>query len=191
MTNRVFITIAISSLICLHAGLSLAQETASTEAVLQRSYELLGDYPTDAQPGQSIAVADQTGALSNEEWRIAHSRKAYEWHHTASILIFFVVVALVGAGVTLAALQLRSWLKRAAKYDEVILNALTGKSDNIADATSLLAALAEPDGGKLNISGKSLALSSPYVGVIILGLSLAFFLAYLIVVYPLTVGPSS
>jgi len=44
-------------------------------------------------------------------------------------------------------------------------------------------------GSEFTMKSDTLTLSSPYVGVVILGLSMGFFLAYLLLVYPILQGP--
>ena len=43
---------------------------------------------------------------------------------------------------------------------------------------------------ELSLQSKAVALTTPYDGVIVLGLSMGFFLAYLLLVYPILRGPS-
>ena len=192
--NRVLFSIVVSMFLCTHPSFILAQQTDSeqddeTSTILQESYQLI-DVLTGEENSQSSRRLSVQLSQQYDEWRVEFWKRAYGWQHISSILIFFVVVAVVGAGVVLAAWQLQSWLKRAEEYDEMILNALTGKSNNATDITKLLEAMGQPDGGKMNVTRESLSVSSPYVGVVILGLSFAFFIAYLYFVYPIRIGPS-
>lgn len=192
--TRVLLTISMLTFLWVLADFTLAEDTGQeadgeTSAVLQEAQELI-DHLTSGENDQTSPLQSAELSLKYEEWLIRYWQKTYEWHFTSSILILFVVAAVVVAGVGLAWWQLRSWLERAKEYDEVILNVLTGKSDNVTDITKLLTTIAQPDGGKLNFTRKSLSVSSPYVGVVILGLSLAFFIAYLYFVFPIKAGPS-
>ena len=194
MMNRVLLSIALSMFLWVHVSFILAQEPDSeqqdqTSIIVQQANELANELRSDVNSQASRSVSTQL-PQQYVEWRIEFWQKAYGWQHISSILIFFVVVAVVGAGVALAAWQLQSWLSRAEEYDKVILAALTGKSNDGTETSNLLEAIGQPGGGKMNLTRESLSVSSPYVGVVMLGLSFAFFIAYLYFVYPIRIGPS-
>ncbi|HKU13399.1 MAG TPA: hypothetical protein VJQ52_03335 [Steroidobacteraceae bacterium] len=89
---------------------------------------------------------------------LAHRTQVFAWQHTSTIIIFWVVIALVAAGLFFAWLQFRAALElRPAAAD--VSTVELGK-----------------DGFKI---------SSPVLGVIILALSLAFFYLYLVYAYPI------
>jgi hypothetical protein len=87
-------------------------------------------------------------------------------------VLMYMVVLITVSGVILAALQLYASYKLA----------IAGKG-------------ALSDGGELNVNWNSMALKSSVVGVVILGISFAFFLVFVLYVYTLrddrTVGPQS
>lgn len=120
------------------------------------------------------------------EWTRAYARKAYGWHHQSTVMIFFMVVIVVLSGIVLAAWQLQTWIKRVKAYDAVLLGILEKGNEVDKD---LVTGLGHADGNKLELKKDALGISTPYVGVIILGLSMGFFLAYLLFVYPIQSGP--
>jgi len=88
-----------------------------------------------------------------------YNRRVFEWQMTSTRVSFWVVIGLVGIGVLFAGIQFR--------------RAMTAKGD-AQDLTT-----------DLEISSKGIKMSSPVLGVIILGISLAFFYLYLRHVYPI------
>lgn len=144
------------------------------------------------QQRQKMANAQGKSAVYDNEllqeynnWTLSYTREAYLWHHQSTVMIFFMVLVVVLSGIILAAWQLRSWIKRVNAYDEVILKRL---EQGEAVDTGLVGTVGQVDGGTLDIKKDALGISSPYVGVIILGLSMGFFLAYLLYVYPIVRG---
>jgi hypothetical protein len=129
--------------------------------------------------------SDEQRAAYNA-WVLDYTQSAYAWHHNSTVLIFWVVMLVVGSGVLLAAWQLHAWISRTRTYDAVLVERLKhGEAVDGAMVTGLGAA----DGGTVSLKSKALAVTSPYVGVVILGLSMGFFLAYLLLVYPVMAGP--
>lgn len=151
----------------------LERELAGIESRAQESA-----YPTDERspaPGSDY-----------DDWVFSYTRGAYQWHQTSTIIIFWVVVTLVLSGIVLAAWQLGTWIKRVAAYDEVFLARL--RQGRPAD-TEAITNVGQAPGSEMSLKSDALTLSSPYVGVVILGLSMGFFLAYLLLVYPIVQGP--
>lgn len=186
--NRLTLTVAL----LLYASSNLAQQQLPVV-----------DEPALAGPPSAAELLDEierqtselsagTGAYSAEEtreynsWALDYKKKAYLWHQVSTIIIFVVVVFVVLAGVILAAWQLRAWINRVNRYDKVLIN-LLDKGNSIDGG--LVEALGQPASGTIDLKSNALAVSSPYVGVLILGLSMGFFLAYLLLVYPVTTGP--
>jgi len=139
---------------------------------------------TSAPPAGSAYTPEQQAAYN--EWVLSYTRGAYGWHQLSTIIIFFVVISVVLSGVVLAAWQLRSWLRRLADYDKVFLSRLEQGHEVRAE---LIAETGKSGSHELNLQSKAVALTTPYVGVVILGLSMGFFLAYLLLVYPILQGP--
>lgn len=113
-----------------------------------------------------VAVDDETQNAYFESLRnfyryrqdgYRHRNRVFQWQLVSSVIIFFLVVALVVIGVYFAWLQFRYQIEKGFE----------------AEAT------------KLELSGASLKVSSSVLGVIILSLSLAFFYLYLRHVYPI------
>jgi len=98
-----------------------------------------------------------TEYYSYRESGLQHRRRVFEWQLSSARIIFVTVLLLVGAGITLAALQFRA-----------------GATANGVAATT-----------ELNLSREGIKVSSPVLGVIILVVSLAFFYLYLVYVYPI------
>lgn len=120
------------------------------------------------------------------QWVLAYTKEAYVWHQKSTVMIFFVVVIVVLSGIVLAAWQLQSWIRRVKAYDEILLKHL---ADGTAIDQNLVTGIGQVEGGSVELKSGAMGVSSPYVGVIILGLSMGFFLAYLLYVYPIVRGP--
>jgi len=86
------------------------------------------------------------------------NRQIYMWHHIASVIIFFVVVATFVLAVYLAYLEFSH-----------------GKSLTTENASSLI-----------NAKFFGMEFSSSLIGLSILIMAFAFFMAYLVWVYPIT-----
>lgn len=170
------------------AGNCAAQEAGANDeqAAPQTYQEFLDDYaqrtgglpsPPEAGPtAPSEGAAPPSGGLAyvaDDEMRAAlgralyedhiasfdYNRRVFEWQMTSTKVSFWVVIGLVGAGILFAGIQFR----RA-------MNATGDAQDLTTD---------------LEISGKGIKMSSPVLGVIILGISLGFFFLYLRHVYPI------
>ena len=102
----------------------------------------------------------------------AYRGRVFEWQLLSSRVIFIVVLLLVIAGIYFAAVQFHVAMIAARR------NLLIPPG---ADA----AAGANPLATQLEISAKGVVINSSVLGVIILGLSLAFFYLYLVYVYPI------
>ena len=89
------------------------------------------------------------------KWLYAHRHKGFEWNHISTIIIFWVVVVIVVAGVTLSILEFRKDLKNPA-----------------------------PTVLKFSFK-EGIEVSSSVIGVILLTFSLVFFYLYLKEVYPI------
>lgn len=100
----------------------------------------------------------------------AYRSRVFEWQLLSSRLIFLVVLLLVGAGIYFAAVQFHVAML-AARRDLV--------------RTEGAAAGANPLATHVEISEKGVVVNSSVLGVIITGLSLAFFYLYLVYVYPI------
>jgi hypothetical protein len=92
-----------------------------------------------------------------------HAADVYRWQHTSSIIIFWVVVVLVLSGLILAILQF-----------------------SIAMQAQLAHSRLKPDANTtFEASLKGLKVSSSVIGLLILGMSMAFFGLYIKFVYPI------
>ena len=149
-----------------------------------------------AQPGVGSSGSDilppNTSRLSSEElarayagadalatyadWGLSHRVRVFEWQFQSSRIIFFTVLFLVMAGVVFSGIQFWRSIKEAG-----------GRVQEGGAAEGPVVADVRVPGttSHLEISTGGLKISSPVLGVIILGLSLAFFYLYLIYVYPI------
>ena len=123
----------------------------------------------DAPPEWANDAATKQKYLQSLQGYYDYRRQAYEhrqrdfsWQHVSTVVIFIVVLLLVFSGIYFAYVQFHAGLKAKA----VNPAAPEEKSD-------------------IEISTKGLRVSSSVLGVIILGISLAFFYLYLIYVYPI------
>jgi hypothetical protein len=99
----------------------------------------------------------------------AYRSRVFEWQLLSSRVIFVIVLVLVTAGIYFAAAQFHVAMIAARRN---LLN------PPATDAPNPLAT-------QLEISAKGVVINSSVLGVIILGLSLAFFYLYLVYVYPI------
>ncbi len=104
----------------------------------------------------------------------AYRSRVFEWQLFSSRLIFTVVVLLVLAGLTFAAIQFQVAMITAKRPRA---NAPSGER---SDASPIL-----PLATQLEISAKGIIVNSSVLGVIVLALSLGFFYLYLVYVYPI------
>lgn len=124
------------------------------------------DGPTREQCWRSYRAS-----LQYYEAGLDHRARVFAWQHLSTRVIFFVVLGLVAMGVFFAWIQFRQGMALRARE--------TGAG---MDAT----ASSEGPDHELEISAKGLKVSSPVLGVVILGLSLAFFYLHLVSVYPIS-----
>ena len=99
----------------------------------------------------------------------AYRSRVFEWQLLSSRVIFVIVLLLVLAGIYFAAVQFH-----------VAMIAARRKLLAPPDATG-----SDPLATHLELSAKGIVVNSSVLGVIILGLSLAFFYLYLVYVYPI------
>jgi hypothetical protein len=195
--NRVLVlALVLSAGFCsfAEAQQNVPPQPAPTAAEQKRLEELQGQFDRlraeagadDAEPAAGTEDDDTAADAAYDAWVLDYTRGAYAWHHTSTVVIFWVVMILVLSGVALATWQLGAWIKRMKSYDEIFLEQLrkTGRAD-----VEAINGIGKAPDNTLNLTKQSVALSSPYVGVVILGLSMGFFLAYLLLVYPIVQGP--
>lgn len=105
--------------------------------------------------------------LNYRIWALEHNEKSHRWQMRSGRRIFYCVLFIVAFGLVLSLLQFLPAWKRDLK----------GIEDAYAQT-------------ELSVSESSFKVSSPVVGLIILALSLGFFVAYLKMVYPLSYASS-
>jgi hypothetical protein len=119
--------------------------------------EWANDAPTKQKYLQSLQ-----GYYDYRRQAYEHRQRDFSWQHVSTVVIFIVVLLLVFSGIYFAYVQFHAGLKAKAQNP------------------------ASPDEkSDIEISTKGLRVSSSVLGVIILGISLAFFYLYLIYVYPI------
>ncbi len=115
-----------------------------------------------------INIDDNETKLQNQKaWQAYYSYKirgfehrseVFQWQLFSSKLLFVIVIVLVFSGICFAAIQFYAGLKE---------NKINNQNT------------------KLILSPKSIEVSSPVIGLIILALSLGFFYLYLVYVFPI------
>jgi hypothetical protein len=148
--------------------------------------------PAVAAPSAEVTMSRLEQKAINAEWEYRayswqHTRNVFVWQYWSGIVIFFVSVLLVVAGIVFAAWQLRYSMRLGSKRMEVmdahaaVLNAAAAAGDG----TAASAAASEPSDTTLKISATGLEVHSATLGVIILAFSMGFFYMYLKYVYPI------
>jgi hypothetical protein len=154
-----------------------ATATASDAARKDRADELkiaMPESPTDVVLGDPATRQRYLAAMQRYyEYRAngyAYRSRVFEWQLLSSRLIFLIVLVLVSCGMYFAWVQFRAAL-------------LATRRATVADVSA--AAAPSPFATQLEVSAKGIIVNSSVLGVIILGLSLAFFYLYLVYVYPI------
>jgi len=123
--------------------------------------ELIPESPPFSGSSQETSSKYQQSLQAYYDYKIRgfeHRSKVFEWQLLSSEILFVIVIFLVFSGIYFAAVQFYAGLK----------------SKNI-----------DTEDTKLVLSAKSIEISSPIVGLIILALSLGFFYLYLVYVFPI------
>lgn len=191
MSHRVFALALILASLLPGASVAVA-DSKMDKATEQAAAESGSAMVAEPSPGSAEAIAMPTAPaaaiLANPETRrqyltamqryyeykadgYAYRSRVFEWQLLSSRLIFFVVLALVGAGLYFAAVQFRLAMRAAPDKSGAPAQPAAGSATSLAT--------------NLEISAKGVVMSSSVMGVIILGLSLAFFYLYLAYVYPI------
>lgn len=100
----------------------------------------------------------------------AYRSRVFEWQLISSKAIFVVVLVLVMCGIYFAWVQFRAAM--IAMHRKAAVEAAAKDAPN-------------PLATQFEVSSKGIVINSSVLGVIILGLSLAFFYLYLVYVYPI------
>ncbi len=154
-------------------------------------------------PSDSSAYNDATQrlALSSIEfniWTNSYTRSLYIWQSRASIIIFFVVIGLVLAGLYFAWLQFQTTLHLARALPTahpapppIETEAPTPPSPHSGEHAAEDSAPAAADRTEFRIGKDGIVIQSSFVGLIILAMSMGFFILYLKYVYPITPADAS
>jgi hypothetical protein len=130
-------------------------------------------------------------------WVLQHDRKSYEWHHTSSVIIFYVVIFLVLSGVWFSWLQFRAGhhhpiaAQRTVSTATATPAAVGAAVTPTSDPTQPAAVVTEEKDSvtEFSASAQGIKVASSAMGIVILVISMCFFYLYLQKVYPITVMP--
>ncbi len=139
---------------------------------------------TAPSPLQQKAIDAQ---LNYRIYSWKHTQQVFEWQYWSGIVIFWVIVLLVVAGIVFAAWQLQYSMQLGTKRLEVMdahAAALTAAAAAGSEAAARAMA-SESSDTTLKISATGLEVHSATLGVIILAFSMGFFYMYLKYVYPI------
>jgi len=100
--------------------------------------------------------------IENYLWTMDRNADIFAWQDYSTKIIFFVVLFLVSVGVVFSGIQFYKGYRTKRTNDEV---------EQLS---------------QVEFSAKGIKVSSPFLGVIILVISLAFFYLYLVYVYPIS-----
>ena len=118
---------------------------------------------TRAATERALAYADEATLAEYARWAVGHRQDVFRWQLWSSRVIFGFVHLLVFAGVVFSGIQF--WRSMRTPWW------VKGGGEEV--------------GGHIELSAGGVKITSPVLGVIILGLSLAFFYLYLVYVYPI------
>lgn len=184
--TRALVLVLVCFALCLSA---VAGESPMDKALAKTDREPVKSPPEVAEANPAMPVAASSVVLSDPATRqkyflamqrfyeyrangYAYRSRVFEWQLLSSRMIFIIVLVLVSAGVYFAAVQFHVAMLTARR------NVLTPPATGVPPGENPLAT-------HLELSAKGVVVNSSVLGVIILGLSLAFFYLYLVYVYPI------
>ncbi len=148
-----------------------------------------------AKPGQAKDLDDIEDARLDQAktdyaiWSLKHAEAAYEWQHISTIIIFFVVVFLVLAGVVFSWMQFK--IARHHPMQSIATSVISAKANESSSEDgnpSIETATAEKESvTEFSASPQGIKIASSAIGVVILVISMCFFYLYLAYVYPISV----
>jgi len=112
---------------------------------------------------------------------LQHRRRVFDWQHASSIIIFWVVIIIVFIGLIFSGIQFYISMQSslAGKKKRRTKNALAESQPETVESHS-------PEVAEFEASLQGIKVKSSVLGIIILGISLAFFYLYLAHVYPIS-----
>ena len=113
-------------------------------------------------------------------WTNDFAQSQYVWQYRASILIFFLVVALVFAGIYFAWIQFQATLHVAKSISK------TPQEPSGSPESEAVADPPKAEASEFRFGKDGIVIQSSFIGLIILAISFAFFILYLKYVYPIT-----
>jgi uncharacterized membrane protein len=156
------------------------------QAILQHADAATGEIAAQ----QELANAKRISAEADyQAWSLKHAEEAYEWQHVSTIIIFFVVILLMVAGVVFSWIQFRQGMH----YHPV--QAIASTVSTIAQPAASAPDSAQADSEviekssvtEFSASPQGIKVASSTLGVIILVISMCFFYMYLSYVYPISI----
>ena len=175
--------------------ISVAQETiaAERESIDERIARLEGLSQETVQVGNTESLSEPSGAiqaarlaaqvnyLEYEAFRSSHTRRLHEWQLFSGKIIFVVAMGAVVFGFVLSYMQFKQQVDYfAGQLDRAELNPQEEPTDGESTGHEL------PYGdNKLSGGAGKFELSASSIGIVILGLSLAFLYLYIAFVHPI------
>jgi hypothetical protein len=141
-----------------------------TSAKVSNILEKIPDKPVNEN---DLTVAPEVLEKHNA-WKLEFERKIYEWQFTTSKLVFVIVICMVLVGLYFSWMHFEANLRPQRK---------SRRKKSVDPANLPDQEVAKPDLTQLEAYG--VKLSTPVFGVVILGVSFAFFYLYLQFVYPI------
>ena len=135
----------------------------------------------------SVAPSRSTLGLSTKyntalaEFHISslqHRRRVFDWQHTSSIIIFWVVIIIVFIGLIFSGIQFYISMQSSLAGKKIKHALAEGQTETVASSPAEVA--------EFEASLQGIKVKSSVLGIIILGISLAFFYLYLAHVYPIS-----
>lgn len=176
---------------------SLAAQAQAQAQVDTKKLDARADSTLDLMQEFESALAQDSSALAPSilglkkrynaaltEFHISslqHRRRVFDWQHTSSIIIFWVVIIIVFIGLIFSGIQFYISMQSslASKKKRRTKNALTeGQPETVENPS--------PEVAEFEASLQGIKVKSSVLGIIILGISLAFFYLYLAHVYPIS-----
>jgi hypothetical protein len=148
-------------------------EAAANEGPVPHSEADLATMPTEVRDAY---LASRKAAYEYDKWTWEFTERIYRWQHVSGIIAFVVSVCIVIVGVAMSCLQFWTYYRTTTHKANIQKEAV----EKTSDPETLKQLVSQ-----LEVTMQGVKLSSPVLGVIILGLSLVFFYVYLKFVYPI------
>lgn len=143
-----------------------------------------------AEPGvvipPTLLVKDQEDYARYVQWQRDYARRGWEWHLRSTQFLFVMVMAIVAFGLWLTYKQFtREYVKRKPVPKPALAPDGASNATAAADEPTTIAAAPAVAPSTLKLGPAGLELTSQVVGLLVLGISVAFFYFYVKEVYPM------